>query len=212
MSGRWRSPAATDEAANVANASTRGGPAEGTPLGHAGTCAHCGAPYGTGQRFCGSCGQGLADQRPAGDTPATDFPGQGLAQEVGGDEADGPPYEGAMALGAVLLSIFMPLIALIVALILRGQERIQARRRFLKNWAIGSAVWLGTGWLLALIALIVIGSSVAGAGSCQGGIDQAVPPTYDSTDGTHWTATYACMNGGTITKPVPASSVPGGAP
>jgi hypothetical protein len=97
----------------------------------------------------------------------------------------------------------MPLIALIAALVMRGQERIQARREFLRNWAFGSAAWLCTGWLIALIAL---GSAAAGAASCQGGIDQTVPPTYASNDGTHWTGTFACMNGGTITKPVPVGS------
>jgi hypothetical protein len=45
---------------------------------------------------------------------------------------------------------------------------------------------------------------------CQGGIDQAVPPSYQSNDGVHWVATYTCMNGGTETKPVPSSQVPGG--
>jgi hypothetical protein len=49
-----------------------------------------------------------------------------------------------------------------------------------------------------------------GSADCKGGIDITVPPSYDSTDGKHWTGTFACMNGGTTTKPVPPSQVPGG--
>jgi hypothetical protein len=52
-------------------------------------------------------------------------------------------------------------------------------------------------------------SSSASSG-CKGGIDQMVPPSYQSSDDVHWMATYACMNGGTVTKSVPASQVPGG--
>lgn len=45
---------------------------------------------------------------------------------------------------------------------------------------------------------------------CKGGIDQSVPPSYESRDNVHWVATFTCMNGGTVTKAVPASQVPGG--
>jgi len=120
------------------------------------------------------------------------------------------PYGGEMTIVAVLLTIIVPLIALIAALVLRSQETRQRRRQFLKNWAIASAAWMCTGWLVALIAFASIASSVGGASSCQGGIDQLVPPTYQSADGVHWTATYQCMNGGSLTKSVPASQVPGG--
>ena len=120
------------------------------------------------------------------------------------------PYGSEMTIVAMLLTIIVPLIALIAALVLRAQETRQRRRQFLKNWAIASAAWMCTGWLVALIAFASIASSVGGASSCQGGIDQLVPPTYQSADGVHWTATYQCMNGGSLTKSVPASQVPGG--
>lgn len=120
------------------------------------------------------------------------------------------PYGGEMTIVAVLLTIIVPLIALIAALVLRSQETGRRRRQFLKNWAVASAAWMCTGWLVALIAFAAVASSVGGASSCQGGIDQLVPPTYQSTDGTHWTGTYQCVNGGTLTKSVPASQVPGG--
>ncbi len=107
----------------------------------------------------------------------------------------------------MLLSLFIPVIALIVAVVMRAQELRPRRRQLLRNWAIGSAAWLGTGWLVAIIAFSAVGSGPSG---CQGGIDQAVPPSYESNDGVHWVATFTCANGGTLTKPVPSSQVPGG--
>jgi hypothetical protein len=62
--------------------------------------------------------------------------------------------------------------------------------------------------LIPIIALSAASSSISG---CRGGIDQLVPPSYQSSDGVHWQAIYTCMNGGTETKSVPASQVPGGA-
>jgi len=117
------------------------------------------------------------------------------------------PYSAGATAGAVLLSLVMPVIALIVALVLRSQELRPRRRQFLKAWAAGSAAWLCTGWLIGLIAF---SSASSGPSGCQGGIDQAVPPSYQSSDGVHWEATFTCMNGGTETKPVPSSEVPGG--
>lgn len=124
-----------------------------------------------------------------------------------GQGADDTPFGTGATVGAVLLTVVMPVIALIVALALRSQERRPKRKQFLKNWAIGSGIWLCTGWLIPLIAFSSASSGLAG---CKGGIDQLDPPSYQSSDGVHWQATYTCMNGGTETKPVPASQVPGG--
>jgi hypothetical protein len=112
-------------------------------------------------------------------------------------------------IGAVLLTIFFPFISLIAALVLRAQELRPMRREQLKNWAIASGAWLATGWLIAIIAFSSV-LSAAGLSGCKGGIDQLVPPSYESSDGQHWVGTFTCMNGGTITKPVPNSQVPGG--
>jgi hypothetical protein len=119
------------------------------------------------------------------------------------------PYAGEALAGAILLTLFAPFIALIVALAMRAQEVRPARRDQLKNWAIASGGWLATGWVIG----IIVSSSILGAvvpSGCKGGIDLTVPPSYDSTDGKHWVGTFTCMNGGTMTKPVPASQVPGG--
>ena len=112
-------------------------------------------------------------------------------------------------IGAVLLTIFMPFIALIAALVLRAQEVRPIRREQLKNWALASGVWLASGWLIAIIVFASALSAIGPSG-CKGGIDITVPPSYESSDGKHWVGTFTCMNGGTITKPVPAGQLPGG--
>src|SRR5262249_55571631 len=81
---------------------------------------------------------------------------------VGGARVDGPAYESIMVVGAILLTVFLPLIALIAALAIRSGEVIESRRRFLKNWAIASAVWLCSGFVIVLIALAAVGSAVSG--------------------------------------------------
>jgi hypothetical protein len=62
---------------------------------------------------------------------------------------DTRPYDGAAIAGAVLATLFFPLIALIAALLLMGNETNPARRSQLRTWAWAS------GGLLALGALIV---------------------------------------------------------
>ena len=180
-----------------------------------GYCTACGTPYGQGQTFCGRCGSRLIvsvqTDGISGAATSTSF-GSGSAAadpdpQLAGLVADDPTYGTWATVGAMLMSIFLPFIALIVAIGLRSQERLPRRRQFLKNWAIGSAIWLCTGWLIPIIAFSAASSGVSG---CQGGIDQLVPPSYQSSDDVHWQATYTCMNGGTETKPVPSSQVPGG--
>jgi hypothetical protein len=182
-----------------------------------GYCTACGTEYSAQQTFCGHCGQRLGQHRPRqepGAVPPVTGPApspRGASWSYPGTPAFGPvddvPYGPAATVGAVLLALFVPFIALIVALVMRAQERRLRRRQFLKNWAIASGAWLCTGFLIPVIALSASGT---GASGCQGGIDQTVPPSFQSNDGVHWTATYSCMNGGTETKSVPSSQVPGG--
>lgn len=192
-----------------------------------GFCPNCGATWLAGQNYCGSCGAAGAARSPSaafgspmiGPKPAgvsaravsvgagRTGPGARAGAEPGpGDDA---PYPREAMIGAVLLTIFIPFIALIAALMLRGQEMRPARREQLKNWAIASGAWLATGWVIGIIVFASALSAVTPSG-CKGGIDQAVPPSYESSDGKHWVGTFTCMNGGTVTKPVPASQVPGG--
>jgi hypothetical protein len=116
-----------------------------------------------------------------------------------------PPYGSGMGVGAVLLTLFAPFIALIAALVMRASETRPRRQSFLKNWAIASGAWLATGWLIGAILFFSI---AGGGGGCRGGIDQFGIPSYQSTDGQHWVAIYPCVNGGSTEKPAPPGSVP----
>lgn len=190
-------------------------PSGTTPISPGGYCTACGELYGSGQSYCGRCGERLggdmqADEMVGGATSIPSSPRRNAPQPqspLADPAADDPPYGPGATVGAILFSLFMPLLALIAALGLRSQERRQKRRQFLKNWAIGSAIWMCTGWLITIIAFSAVSSGTSG---CRGGIDQLVPPSYQSNDGVHWQATYACMNGGTETRSVPSSQVPGG--
>jgi hypothetical protein len=173
-----------------------------------GYCTACGAAYESAQMYCGRCGRRI--EMTAGEGPAAASAGPSYSPppwHAAGPAGGDVPYGGGATFGAVVLTLFAPVIALIVALVLRSSEQRPTRRQFLKNWAIWSAVWTCTGFLIPIVALGVHGAAASG---CQGGIDQTVPPSYQSSDGVHWTATYTCMNGGTETVPVPASQVPGG--
>jgi hypothetical protein len=185
----------------------------------AGYCTACGASFQVGQAYCGKCGNRLSAEsptgyryeQPAGSMVSDPLPSAGVTTApIGESFPDDEPYSSGATIGAVLLTVFMPLISLIVALMLRSQERGPRRRQQLKNWAIASGIWLCTGWLIPIIAFSAAASGMSGGSGCSGGIDQSVPPSFQSNDGVHWQATYVCMNGGTETKSVPASQVPGG--
>jgi hypothetical protein len=192
-------------------------PGESADPAPGGYCPACGAPCTAGQSYCGRCGSRLVTDASAGsisgETASFSQAGSGAgnvtypAPQAKGQGADDIPYGTGATVGAVLLTVVMPVISLIVAIALRSQESRLKRRQFLKTWAIGSGIWLCTGWLIPLIAFSSATSGVAG---CKGGIDQSVPPSYVSSDGVHWRATYSCMNGGTETRSVPDSQVPGG--
>lgn len=160
-----------------------------------GYCTKCGTGLQAGQNYCGNCGAAVAS-----------VDARERTEPAPGDDA---PYPREAMVGAVLLTIFMPFIGLIAALVLRAQEMRPSRREQLKNWAIASGAWLATGWVIGIIVFASAVSAVSPSG-CRGGIDLSVPPSYQSSDGQHWVGTFTCMNGGTVTKPVPASQVPGG--
>ena len=124
-----------------------------------------------------------------------------------------------MTIVAALLTLFMPFIALIVALVDAAGELRASRRGFLKTWAIVSAAWLCTGWVLVFFLFFAVSSSASG---CKGGIDQFSLPSFQSSDNVHWTghvlvrerrhedralprqgALAACSRGGGPVKPRP---------
>jgi hypothetical protein len=61
------------------------------------------------------------------------------------------PYGGGMTVGAVILTLASPVIALAVALIMLAGEDRASRRRFLRRWA-----WISGGLVVAGVAIAAI--------------------------------------------------------
>jgi hypothetical protein len=73
-----------------------------------------------------------------------------------------PPYNGAAIAGAVLATLFFPLIALIAALLLMGSEQSPQRRSQLRTWAWISGGYMALGVVLALLVFVSVGSGSGG--------------------------------------------------
>jgi hypothetical protein len=67
---------------------------------------------------------------------------------------DTGPYNGAAVAGAVLATLFFPLIALIAALLLMGNESSPQRRSQLRTWAWASGAFVAFGFVLVLLAFV----------------------------------------------------------
>jgi hypothetical protein len=74
------------------------------------------------------------------------------------ERADGSGYDGAAILGAVLATIFFPLISLIAALLLQGSQPDPVRRGQLRTWAWVSAAWIAVQVIGAVFIFISIAS------------------------------------------------------
>ena len=119
-------------------------------------CGKCGAARVEGDSFCPRCGAAYGAAAPgAGGGWSPPF-------SPSGPVSDDTPFGVEMTLAAILLGVFMPLIALIAALVMRSGEVRPSRRQFLKTWAIASGAWLCTGWILALLAFAAAASSMPG--------------------------------------------------
>ena len=73
-----------------------------------------------------------------------------------GSRAPDTGYNGAAVAGAVLATVFFPLIALIAALILQGNESDPRRKAQLRTWA-----WASGGWLVfgAVIMFVLVSAT-----------------------------------------------------
>jgi pheromone shutdown protein TraB len=75
-----------------------------------------------------------------------------------------PGYTGPAVAGAVLATLFFPLIALIAALLLMGNESNPRKRSQLRTWAWWSGGLMALGLVLAVLALITIGVGTGSGG------------------------------------------------
>ena len=66
-------------------------------------------------------------------------------------------YTGATVVGAVLATLFFPLIALIAALLLQGGQQDPRKKSQLRNWAWASAGWM-VFWVLISVVLVSVAS------------------------------------------------------
>ncbi|HKO74538.1 MAG TPA: hypothetical protein VJU01_04420 [Gaiellaceae bacterium] len=81
----------------------------------------------------------------------TDSPGEPVREEE--------EYPGTTVLAAALATFFFPLVSLIIALVLMGQQRNGRKRAQLKTWAWASAGWIAFGFLIALVFFLAVSSS-----------------------------------------------------
>lgn len=73
---------------------------------------------------------------------------------------EGTAYESPVVLGAAIGTAFFPLIALIAALLLQGNERDPVKRGQLRTWAWISGGWLALQAIIAVIIFIVFVATV----------------------------------------------------
>lgn len=78
-----------------------------------------------------------------------------------GDPVTQEEYPSTTVLAATLATLFFPLISLIVALVLMGQQRSERKRAQLKTWALVSAGWIAIEFVIALIFFLAVASSAS---------------------------------------------------
>jgi hypothetical protein len=70
-------------------------------------------------------------------------------------EAAGSGYTGAAVAGAVLATLFFPLISLIAALLLQGGQPDPHKKAQLRTWAWVSGGWLAVGVVVTVVLTLV---------------------------------------------------------
>jgi hypothetical protein len=76
--------------------------------------------------------------------------------DVAGEPAPQEDYPTSAVVGATLATIFFPLIALIVALLLMGGQRSERKRAQLRIWAWASVAWMALGVLFVALFLVAV--------------------------------------------------------
>jgi hypothetical protein len=119
-------------------------------------------------------------------------------------EQAGSGYSGASVAGAVLATLFFPLITLIVALLLVGGQTDPQKRSQLRTWAWASGAFVAIGVVLVALAVGAFASgsgSVSHSGPCVGGPDMnaAAPQVPGSTN--EFVQPCAVSGSQTITMP-----------
>jgi hypothetical protein len=176
-------------------------------------CPSCGAAREGGAAFCSACGGSLSPARPsmaptgplaARSSALPPPPPPPRTYVASGSQAvTDEPYPSTTVLVAVLLTLAAPFISLVAALVLMQDQRSEARRGQLKSWAIGSGVWLAIGGLIfiSVVASVMGGGGPGTSGACKGGINRMIPPSYEGSSSSGWTAIYVCYDGGTLRRP-----------
>ncbi|MHB1594986.1 MAG: hypothetical protein ACYCO9_12235 [Streptosporangiaceae bacterium] len=106
-----------------------------------------------------------------------------------------PEYSTVAKIGAGILTICAPLVALVIAIVLRTSEANQARRAVLRTWVIASASWLAVQFVIGIIGVAAVAGSapqVSHSGPCVGG---PVPGASGTPVG-HGNYRFNCVNGG----------------
>jgi hypothetical protein len=122
--------------------------------------------------------------------------------DAAGEPAPQEEYPSSAVLGAALATLFIPLISLILALVLGGQQVNERKRAQLRTWAWASAGWIAFQILVGIIFFVAVssGSSVDRSGPCVGGPELGATGR-DTGDGEHFV--LPCVGGGTVTVRVP---------
>jgi hypothetical protein len=116
-------------------------------------------------------------------------------------------YSGSVIASAVIATLVFPVLSLITALFLYGNEQNPQKKRALRTWALGSLGWLV---LQAVVALIVfaavmsgggIGSGVDRSGPCVGGPEIGASGKDISGNGTRFVVPCAISGTETVAFP-----------
>jgi len=110
-----------------------------------------------------------------------------------GQSAD---YGAGVKVAGILLTVFVPWLALIAALVLRMSEASAVRRASLRSWAVLSGVWLALSVLVPLIGFGVFASSVQQQVSHNGPCIGGPAPGATGTPVGHGNFRFDCAGGG----------------